>query len=136
MRRPLINTSVAPASNPRSETEAICAPSMLKADVPEMGAPLAFAIGRSRSNCSEVRPADCSMVLRSSISTGFGPTSAAVAVVGIFEPVTMTRSVCAAFSTASCAKSSPIASKGKPHTSKRRGKIDYLSHRTKGSVEG
>src|SRR5205085_6673721 len=52
----------------------------------------ALTVGRLMRNCAVVRSPDLAMLSRLYVSTGFGPTSSAV---GIFEPVTMTRSACA-----------------------------------------
>src|SRR6266404_733774 len=93
-RRPSTSTSVAPGSKPRSPSAAV-------PDGPDWLVPLLltgilvpFTTGSLWSSCSVVVPApDLLIRSRLRLNTGFGPTSSAV---GIFEPVTITRSTSAA----------------------------------------
>src|SRR5437016_9630960 len=93
-RRPSISTSVAPGSKPRSASAAV-------PDGPDWEVPLLltgildpFITGSLWSSCSVVVPApDLLIRSRLRLNTGFGPTSSAV---GIFDPVTITRSTSAA----------------------------------------
>src|SRR2546428_14066898 len=92
-RRPSTNTSVAPGSKPRSPIAAVPLG-------PDWPVPLLLTgtldplnIGCLWSSCSVVVPApDLLIRSRLRLNTGFGPTSSAV---GMFEPVTMTRSASA-----------------------------------------
>src|SRR5206468_10029886 len=93
-RRRSISTSVAPGSKPRSASAAV-------PDGPDWEVPLLltgildpFITGSLWSSCSVVVPApDLLIRSRLRLNTGFGPTSSAV---GIFDPVTITRSTSAA----------------------------------------
>src|SRR6266487_6536215 len=93
-RRPSISTSVAPGSKPRSESAALpTGPDWL---VPLLltGILAPPTTGCLWSSCSAVVPApDLLIRSRLRLYTGFGPTSSAV---GMFEPVTITRSTSAA----------------------------------------
>src|SRR4029077_5106326 len=90
-RRPSISTRVASGVNPRNETEA--APGVKPVLLFETGTPLLLAIGKSRNNSAAWRSPDFSIKSRLMANTGLGPTSSAV---GMFEPVTITRSASAA----------------------------------------
>src|SRR5207302_3050394 len=93
-RRRSIRTNVAPGSKPRSASAAV-------PDGPDWLVPLLltgmlapFLTGCLWRSCSAVVPApDLLIRSRLRLNTGFGPTSSAV---GIFEPVTITRSTSAA----------------------------------------
>ena len=89
-RLPSISTRVALGSNPRSEIDA--APGVNPVALFEIGTPFALATGRLRNSSSAFRSPDLLIKSRLMFKTGFGPTSSAV---GMFEPVTMTRSASA-----------------------------------------
>src|SRR5213593_494173 len=84
---------VALASKPRSAIVAAPTVVLEPFSLFEIGIMFALAMGRLWRNCSVVRSPDLLMLSRLYVSTGFGPTSSAV---GMFEPVTMTRSAVAA----------------------------------------
>src|SRR5438309_9433722 len=84
---------VALASKPRSAIVAAPTVVLEPFSLFEIGIMFALAMGRLWRNCSVVRSPDLLMLSRLYVSTGFGPTSSAV---GMFEPVTMTRSASAA----------------------------------------
>ena len=90
MRRPSIKTSVSLGSKPRREMDD--APGVLPGPLFEVGTPLGPATVVFLINSSAVRSPDFSIKSRLIVNTGFGPTSSAV---GMFEPVTMTRSTSA-----------------------------------------
>ena len=77
-------------SKPRSEMEE--APGVNPVLLFESGTPLALATGRFLSSASALRSPDLLIKSRLIFNTGLGPTSSAV---GMFEPVTMTRSASA-----------------------------------------
>ena len=81
---------VARASKPRSAIVAAPTAVFVPFSLFETGTPLAFAIGRLRRNSSVLRSPDFVIDSRLKFRTGLGPTSSAV---GMFEPVTMMRSV-------------------------------------------
>src|SRR5450432_1803740 len=83
---------VARASKPRRAIVAAPTAVLVPFSLFETGTPFAFAIGRLRKSSSVLRSPDFEIVSRLKLKTGFGPTSSAV---GIFEPVTMIRSVVA-----------------------------------------
>src|SRR5947207_3953403 len=83
---------VALASKPRSATVAAPTAVLEPFSLFEIGTTFAFTTGRLRRNCSVVCSPDLLMLSRVKSKTGFGPTSSAV---GMFEPVTMTRSASA-----------------------------------------
>src|ERR1043166_2208536 len=87
MRRAAIKTSVSLGSKPRNEMDD--APGVLPAPLFELGTPLGPAMVVFLINSSDVRSPAFSTKSRLMANTGFGPTSSAV---GIFEPVTITRS--------------------------------------------
>src|SRR5256886_8552149 len=91
-RRPSIRMRVALASKPRSATVAAPTAVLEPFSLFEIGTTFAFTTGRLRRNCSVVCSPDLLMLSRLKSKTGFGPTSSAV---GMFEPVTMTRSASA-----------------------------------------
>jgi len=90
MRWPSIKTSVSLGSKPRGEMDD--APGVLPAPLFEVGTPLGPATVVFLINSSAVRSPDFSIKSRLIVKTGFGPTSSAV---GMFDPVTMTRSTSA-----------------------------------------
>ena len=92
IRRPSTRTRVALGSNPRSETAAAPTAVLEPFSLFETGITLELTIGRLSRNPSVVRWPDFCMSSWVKLSTGFGPTSSAV---GIFEPVTTTRSAVA-----------------------------------------
>src|SRR6266478_1661453 len=83
---------VALASKPRSAIVAAPTVVLEPFSLFEIGIMFALAMGRLWRNCSVVRSPDLLIESRLYVSTGFGPTSSAV---GMFEPVTMTRSASA-----------------------------------------
>src|SRR6266480_3073750 len=83
---------VALASKPRSATVAAPTAVLEPFSLFEIGTTFAFTTGRLRRNCSVVCSPDLLMLSRLKSKTGFGPTASAV---GMFEPVTMTRSASA-----------------------------------------
>src|SRR5213075_2318922 len=83
---------VALASKPWSATVAEPTAVLEPFSLFEIGTTFAFTTGRLRRNCSVVYSPDLLMLSRLKSKTGFGPTSSAV---GMFEPVTMTRSASA-----------------------------------------
>src|SRR5437773_1702657 len=93
-RRPSTRTSVAPGSKPRSAIAADPAGPDWPVPLLLTGTLDPFIIGSLWSSCSVVVPAPALLIRsRLRLNTGFGPTSSAV---GMFEPVTITRSTSAA----------------------------------------
>src|SRR5437868_6605648 len=90
MRRPSTSTRV--ASGPRPRSEIADAPGVKPVPLLEIGRPPPLATGRFLISSSAVRSPDLLIRSRLMFKTGFGPTSSAV---GMFEPVTIMRSVSA-----------------------------------------
>src|SRR5262249_30633372 len=91
-RRPSMSTRVALGSKPRSETAAAPTAVLEPFSLFETGITLEVTIGRLSRNCSVFCLPDFCMSSWVKVATGFGPTPSAV---GMFEPVTMTRSAVA-----------------------------------------
>src|SRR5216684_5195890 len=91
-RRPSIRRSEAPGSKQRSEIEAVPAGPPWLVELFITGTLLAPITGWLLRICSTVLSPDLAIKSRLRLNTGFGPTSSAV---GMFEPVTITRSTSA-----------------------------------------
>src|SRR6476619_944673 len=86
---------VARASNPRRAIVAAPTAVFEPFSLLETGTPFAFDTVRLRRSSSVVRSPDLLIRSRVTLRTGFGPTSAAVGMAGMADPVMSTRSVVA-----------------------------------------